>query len=437
VKRLGNSAAIRCFSVASALLAAWFVMPAVAQREQAYSGGIVEDWTHHHVVFSNPGSVEDAIRRGRYEEWRRIVTDPRYRLQWMKRYGVAAEGAAVDSFDAAQSSHFRLPDPAPPNQEPPRVFKVAGKQLHADWEEGEDTPGSDYGVAPDQYPAKYTFAPIGTPDCTNDFVVFPIDGPGSSAQADLIAVNNLYGGSCPTSPNPVPNVLFAYNVGTEDVKTSAVLSLDGTKVAFVESISGGSKFHVLTIDKSGNSGCPSSKPCNGRAYNQPAVPGVNNSAVDVRITMKGGVSVTGASPFVDYGNDVAYAGDDDGQLHKFTGVFQGTPAEVTTSPWPFKVAASTVTLTGPVYDSVSRKIFIGGTDGNLYCVTSAGVACGSLSVAAGTSPGPVQSEPIVDSTAGTVFAAASNSTTSYLMQVTTAMGSPVRAAMGGRRNGSL
>lgn len=45
----------------------------------------VDDWTHHHMVFSDPGTRDDAERRGKLEEWKRITADPRYLLQQGKR----------------------------------------------------------------------------------------------------------------------------------------------------------------------------------------------------------------------------------------------------------------------------------------------------------------------------------------------------------------
>jgi len=190
----------------------------------------------------------------------------------------------------------------------------------------------------------------------------------------------------------------------------------------VESVTNGSIFHVLRLGTTGS---------NGTSSISPAVPGTGNNALDTRVTMSGSVSVTRSSPFVDYTHDIAYVGDDIGRLHKFTGVFKGTPAEAG-SPWPFTVAAGVI-LTGPVFDSgASQNIFVGGSNGNLYCVTSAGAACSTafLSVASATSPGAVIDAPIVDSTEQTVFAEASNSTNSVLMQATMALGSVVRATMG-------
>jgi hypothetical protein len=416
-----------CF-VARALLVTCALTPALAQQNQNSRGGIVDDWTHRHVIFSNPGPLMDALMNGRRVEWERIVTEPRYRMQQIKRNNAWAGQTAAPRFTFPEASESDLPiwdsDYGKADRRRRKRIPRQKKLLHADW----SVPlsgGSGFGVAPDMYPAKFTFAPVGDPDCTNDFVVFPINNSGSSTQANILAVNNLYGTTC---TGTVPTSLFAYNVGTGIIQTSPVLSLDGTKVAFVESIAGGSIFHVLTMDKSGNSGCPSSSPCNGNASSSPAVPGVNNSAVDVAIIMSGGVMVTRSSPFVDYSGDIAYVGDDSGVLHKFTGVFTGTPVEVTTSPWPFAVAPGAI-LTGPVFDSgASQSIFVGGSDANLYCVTSAGAACDTPSITVGS--GAILDAPIVDSTEETVFATSNSGANAILTQATTGFDIQINLRLG-------
>jgi hypothetical protein len=356
---------------------------------------------------------------GHVEDWLRIVTNPRYQLQQIKR-NAASVGQVTDS--PLGLAGLGPDDPALPISKGERVRR---KPLHGDWTVMLSG-GGNASVATDMFAAKYTFAPIGTPDCINDFVVFPVNASGNSGnQANILGVNNLYSGTC---TGTVPTVLFSYFVGTGKTQTSLALSLDGTKVAFIESAANASNFHVLTLDKSGNSGCPSSSPCNGTAFNSPATPGTRNSAVDTKITMSGGVSVTRSSPFVDYSHDVAYVGDDTGKLHKFTAVFTGTPAEVTTSPWPFTVANGVI-LAGPAFDSgASQNIFIGGSDGKLYCVTSAGTACSTPSITVGT--GAILDAPIIDITAQTVFAAANNSTNAVLTQATTKLGAQVNATMG-------
>ena len=409
---MDNLTACRLCLAALAVLQIVFIGPVCAQEYQIPATGTVDDWTHHHLVFSNPGTEQDAIRNGSHEAWLGTVTDDRYRIQWLKRYGAANRVDVASSSTTAQTSSL--------SGDGRKIDRPGSwiKRIHGDWAVTL-AGGAGFGPAPDMYPAKYTFSPIGNPSCT-DFVVFQVNTNGAVNQANLIGVNSLYKTTCSGS---VPATLFYYNVGSGSIKTSPVLSTDGTKVAFVETVTNGSVFHVLTIGTTGN---------NGTSFNSPAVPGSSNNAVNVTITMNGNVTVTRSSPFVDYKNDNAYVGDDSGKLHKFHPVFSGTPAEVTTAPWPFTVASSVI-LTGPVFDGgSSQNIFVGGSDGNLYCVTSAGAHCAtsSVSVASGASPGVVLDAPIVDSTNQTVFATASNSTNSILMQAKTSLASPVRATMG-------
>ena len=85
------------------IIAAAFVMlaaygkPAQAQDSVTINSnyvritGLPDDWSHHHLVFSNPGTEQDAIRNGRDEQWHRIVNDPRYVIHQLKR-GLPAQG---------------------------------------------------------------------------------------------------------------------------------------------------------------------------------------------------------------------------------------------------------------------------------------------------------------------------------------------------------
>jgi hypothetical protein len=40
--------------------------------------GWVDDWTHHRLVFSNPGTEQDAINNRTYDHWYTVTHDPRY-----------------------------------------------------------------------------------------------------------------------------------------------------------------------------------------------------------------------------------------------------------------------------------------------------------------------------------------------------------------------
>jgi hypothetical protein len=422
--------------VAVALLVAYAMTVAPAQQNLPYGGGgIVDDWTTHHVVFSNPGTLMDAMMNGRRQEWEHIVRDPRYRMQLI-RQSVMSNPSATSEVPPA-SNELRIN----------RFFGNKNSQsLQGAWTVSlSASGGGNLGTAEGMFPAKYTFAPIGTPNCTGDYVVFPIDTPGkapgsltmTNGQADILGVNHLYVTTC----SGAPTELFAYYFPTlGNAATSPVLSEDGTKVAIVESLGSGSHFHVITLDTRGNTGCATStSPCNGPAAGTPVEPctvianGTSsspctyNTAVDNYVSLSGTPNVTRSSPFVDYEHDVAYVGDDKGVLHKITPVFNSTatnpPKEVSGDGWPFTVITGQ-TLTGPTYDSVSGKIFVGAGNGILYCVaptTTTVASCGSVTVGNGGGTNGPLDPPIVDSTRQTVFVTANNASASVLWQVNTSM----------------
>jgi hypothetical protein len=351
-------------------VAAIAVCPLIGQQGPT---GAPEDWSHHHLVFSNPGTYVGSIRTGSFDKWYKVASDPRFNFQQLRRGGAPGGGHG-----------------------PIYIYRTNGTTLQRDWSQAL----GGAGVAPDTFPAKWQFDATGTPSCSNDYVVFGVNAAGASgSQANIVGLNNLYNGTCTTGT--VPNVLFSYYVGTGTVQTSPVLGFSGTQVAYIESVAGGSKFHVLRIGTTGS---------NGASATSPVAPGAGNNATDVSVTLSGGVMVTRSSIFYDYAYDTAYVGDDTGKLHKFAPVFNGTLTEVVTSSggnvWPATVSSQvSPILTSPVYDSVSQKVWVGDSTGYLYSVSkttgsgSSGVTqSGQLGKGTGIEEGPV-----VDSTAQTVY----------------------------------
>jgi hypothetical protein len=122
-----------------------------------------------------------------------------------------------------------------------------------------------------------------------------------------------------------------------------------------------------------------------------------------------------SSPFYVYGSDVLFVGDDMGFLHKFTGVFLGTPAEtVSAGPgtfWPSSltigVAGDSGHLNSPVFVDGVNEVLVTGNDGLLFAVDS---TVGGISSGAGAnaldpklaSPG-FEDGMIVDGTTHKVF----------------------------------
>ncbi len=255
------------------------------------------------------------------------------------------------------------------------------------------------------YAAKWQFSPNGNTASCSDYVVFPVNKAGASGtQPNIVAYQNLYvngtgTGFCPTLT--APTVLFSYFVGTGTVTTSPALGGAAGQVAYVESIAGGSKFHVLKGAGTGAS--------NGTVA-APVAPGTGNTATDVSVTLNGGVMVTRSSPFYDYANDVAYVGDDTGNLHKFTPVFNGAPAEVISAGanvWPANVSTQVgKILTPPVFDNVSGLVFVGDSQGFLYSVSrTIGSGAGGVrqSNQLGNSASGIMDSPLLDPSAETLY----------------------------------
>jgi hypothetical protein len=115
---------------------------------------------------------------------------------------------------------------------------------------------------------------------------------------------------------------------------------------------------------------------------------------------------TTSSVFYDYSGDAAYVGDNHGWLHKFSPVFKGPLAEVTTGGWPVQVnPGNPTTISSPVYDFASGDVFVGDYGGFLYRVSPTGGVTISGQLDYGTG---IVDSPEVDSTAGWVYVFASS-----------------------------
>lgn len=354
---------------------------------------LVQDWSTRHVVFT--GLTPDSAAR-----W--AQADPRALNSWVAHAG--RRHSAV-----APHGQASLPLPAV-------LHRHAHKGLAADW----NVPvfGS---VDPRSFPAKFSFDVNAAPDCSNDYVVFPTTNtptPGQSGggvTATLVAFNNLYtgpgpSGICPTpqAPSTQPSVLFAYNTATAfggAAHLSPALSLDGKKIAFVESADGSGNtyaaFHVLTW-KAGEGTDPDAA----------AVPGdcTPGSSCMTTLVLSTTHNDSHSSAFIDYANDVAYVADDGGFLHKIASVFGGTPTEVTGGGWPLSVTAFGGLFGTPVLDSVSGHIIMTDNTGAIWVIDTflARVTItrgGYISIA----------DPIVDSTSQTVLVVACKSNNVHLV----------------------
>ena len=177
--------------------------------------------------------------------------------------------------------------------------------------------------------------------------------------------------------------------------TSPVPSLDGTQVVFVQ-VSGTTASLVL-LKWSAGSGTPtlpvtltSTTLATYRSCTAPCM---------VTLAFSGSHNDTFSAPFYDFGSDTVYVGDDNGNLHKFTGLFKGTPAEAA-GPWPVNLTAA-IKLSSPVYDSVTGYVIVGDFGGVLHSVTA---STGAIHGTASTGGDAIADAPLVDSSAGKLYA---------------------------------
>ena len=395
-----------------AILCSLTVSLCISHGVDAQSGrarvGLPQDWSHRHVVFS-------SIQTQNVPLLLKVRQDPRVLHQWLR-------------LNASTSIRENSTSVAGNSDAPGLIRRTNGATV--DWSV---TLGGANSILPrNQYPAKFSFDLNAPPDCVNDYVVFPTGVGGSATQATIVAFNHLYstqgsaGGLCNQNG---PSVKWSYNT-VRPIRSSPVLSLDGTKVAWVDLNPG--RVHVLTVGTTG---------ANGASVTAPAVPGTGNNAVNKTLTLSGSPRVSQSSIFVDYQNDVGYVGDDLGVLHKITGIFNGTPTELSTGGWPIHVTASAAALTGPTFDSVSDNIFVTDALGNLSYVRESGSTVGACASGAppclgfpvvAVSPGTaIQDSPIVDFVTGRVFTeTAAGGTAAQIIQSDTALGNVVRVNVG-------
>jgi len=225
-------------------------------------------------------------------------------------------------------------------------------------------------VPANQFPAKFRFD-VATEDCNADYALFGLTV-NLGTQANLVGINNLYTEANPKCNNGSPWGAFAYNTVTHSggqIRTSPVLSVDGTKAAFVESTLTGSYFHVLVLPNP----IPAPPSQTGTVLS-PATP--TSCATPITPSCMSTVQISAAantlsSPWVDYNTDSAYLGTDDGKLYKISPVFGGgAPVLISDTNWPVTVVTggTSKVLTGPVVDPSAGRIFIGDGNGYLYAI---------------------------------------------------------------------
>lgn len=387
--------------------------------------GVVDDWTTRHVAFSNPGTRQDALKKGKLDRWTRVTNDTRYQMQALRRakgsHLVGGAGPGLDAnIDLIRNLNRSL-DPGPGLvgrhgilggvHRIPRVPRLdfpryrAKNSIVKDWSVALGGGGAiPATVEPNAFPAKYG-ASLTSASCS-DFVVYPTGQPGSSSAATIIAYTNLYSGCGGT----VPKVAWAYNTGDGyAVTTSPTLSLDGSEVIFVESNGTNSELVALawalsTTETLTSPGSPMS------------VTNIAGCATACMATSALSSLDTYSAPYYAYFQDAVFVGTDSGTIDKIAPVISGA--------MPATAASTSLTGAGyvasPVFDPNSGCVFVGDSNGYVYSVNSGiggGTTCTgafglfghSGQLAAADSEG-IYDAPLLDPSAGTFYVFVSEST---------------------------
>lgn len=388
-----NGTAARFVRIGGALVAlvtlGWILSLHAARP---YEHGLPTDWSHGHVIFSQPTTAEQVAG---------VIHNTRYWQQFVRRNMVRM----LSTEDGAAN-----PDLGP---------TFVGQDPSASSSGGlwSQNMGAGATVGAGTYPLKYSFS-ITKATCSNvaspDFVVFNTGLQSSTTKPSILAYDNLYSGC--SAFGAVPTLYWAYNTtlpgniaGT--VKTSPVISLDGSQIAFVQT--DGSHGYVVLLKWKGNNGTLASPiaPTYKTAATYPTCTAPCMTAFFLRTSATGvgaQTNDTTSSIMYDFDTDTAYVGDSLGLLHKYSPFFtKGTPAEVG-SPWPVQANASNHTaLTSPILDNVTQNVFVGDAGGFLERVNATtGTATVSHQVDHGA--GLSADGPIVDSTSQKVYVFSSN-----------------------------
>jgi hypothetical protein len=312
-------------------------------------------------------------------------------------------------------------------------------------------------------PANDTIASISGDPATSFMLATPATGtnPAEPLTVDIGMCNRTPTGS---DTGIAATAFWSYNIqgiaGGGEVATSPSLSIDGTKIAFVETVTGitpQAHFHVLAWKNGDGVDATNLQnvllPVSISSFTDPLAPAAASGTASDLIL--GSTSDTLSSPFVDYVNDVAYVGNDSGTLFRIKDVFcpalsacasGGTPAPGLDTTWPTSggtaltgtLSVCSGKLTGPITGGAAGNIFVGCSDGKLYGFTSAGVALATPSVTVGdgsAATGGVVDPPLMDVVNGFVYAVSGTSgvggvTGSILVQAAADFSSQVSAALG-------
>lgn len=336
------------------------------------------DWSNRHVIYTLNGSAHDMDK---------LRDDPRFLQSIFSHYmnehrdpfgsdrrelSVLKDGGRVASRmieERPQPGEFpirgpwetlgHLPSPTP--------TPIRAKNSKVDWSM---SLGPTAGMALGESPSVYTYN-YSSPSCS-DFVVYTINAaPSVGGQANLIAFDNLYSNGAATGycSGTGPSVLFSYAIGSGGSPLSPVLSLNGTKVAWIEDTSSASFLHITNWVA--NDGISATYPIapSGTFSNGSCTPSGSScdDSIEYTASTYPGCSTAYTAPnghsdlFIDYTNNAGYISANNGLLYHISNIFSATASPTVDFCIPVNAGFETSNssaMSGPVYDPVLNEVFI-------------------------------------------------------------------------------
>jgi hypothetical protein len=354
--------------------------------------GIPEDWSHRHIIYTRNGSVEDMMR---------LRDDPRFLhsviLHYMRehpnRTGQSATGVLNDpslndlGWNEARSNESSLSDNAsgadtqgfrPPLRYP--IPPARNKRPKVDWSVSlGPTAGLALGESPSIYTYNYT-----KPSCSNlsaappvvgDFAVYTINAAasvGMPGQANLVGLTNLYttGAGTGFCSGTGPSFLFSYAIGGGASPLSPVISLDGTKIGWIENRTATHAYLHTTIWVA-NQGASATYPSavTGTFSNGVCTPAGSScdNALDYTASTYPGCPTAytagnGHSDlYVDYASNSGFISANNGLLYHIKNIFSNTTSPAVDFCIPvnstFETAPSSA-MSATVYDQLHNQVFL-------------------------------------------------------------------------------
>jgi hypothetical protein len=358
-----------------------------------------QDWSSQSVIYTRNGSVADMLK---------LRDDPRFLhsivLHYMREHrnqigqpasagpnesGASEAGWNEDRSDAGRDDirvsqeNFDTdleglePTPVDPIKFP--TIPPRNKHSKVDWSV---SLGPNAGLPPGETPAVYTYSYASpscstltaTPPVVGDFAVYTIDAtPAAGTQANLVGLTNLYSTGAGTgfcSGTTGPSFLFSYAIGSGGSPLSPVLSLDGTKVAWIENRTSTSSYLHITNWVANDGGTAVSPIVPTGTFSSGVCTPAGTScddAIEYTTATYPGCSTaytaanTHSDIYVDYGSDTGFVSANNGLLYHIKNIFSTTTAPSIDFCIPVNTTfenAPSGAMNGPLYDGLLNEVFI-------------------------------------------------------------------------------